>query len=145
MCMLRASGRTFRVDRFLAGSRLKPTSVYRRGEPRSRLRPRGPKNRSSGFGVSVSDAAWSKLDCQVADALRFLRKNRAELRRLAKFKGVESLEMDFPLDLRIGPEIAVQGDLFPAAFVREAGRIGLGLAFTTYPAPNPRVDGKERT
>jgi hypothetical protein len=55
------------------------------------------------------------------------------LDRLTKFKGIQKVTIDFPLDLRIGPKCAIQGDLFSAEFVKEAGKAGVALAFSIYP------------
>ena len=79
-CVLRARGISFAVDEFLAESALKPTAIFRRGEPRlPESQPEGPKLSASGFHVVASEADFSDLQVQIADAIHFLEKNQAEL------------------------------------------------------------------
>lgn len=133
MCTLRAAGRNFEVDRFLEKSSLRTTSVWRRGKPKFQKWPNRGKMTFSGFNITVSNASWSSLSRQASGAIRFIKKNRNELKRLSRFQGLQYFQLDFPLDLRIGPKVAVQGEYFPQALVKEAGAIGLGLAFSIYP------------
>ena len=136
--MLRASGSGFNVDRFVKKTVLPAVRVYRRGEARRpRSAPKGPKHATSGFTVPVSNATWSNLAAQIADAERFLKKHRDELGRLSRCRGLEVLLLDFPIELRIGKKtgrskVAAQSDRFPASLVRAAGTLGIGLELTIY-------------
>ena len=135
MCVLRACGAEFDPDAFLEGSSLEPTKVYKRGEPRlPRSRPDGPRYAESGITISISDASWSDLHAQVADAERFLVEHRAELQRLGRASGVASITLDFPIELRIdGTSTIAQFDRFPASLVALAGQLGLALELSIYP------------
>ncbi|MDJ0865674.1 MAG: hypothetical protein QNK03_06175 [Myxococcota bacterium] len=139
MCVLRATGAEFDPDAFLEGSRLQPRKVFRRGDPRlPNSQPDGPRHQTSGIHIDVSEAQWSDLPGQVADAERFLSANRDEVERLAGAPGVTDLVLDFPIELRIdGEGVAAQFDRFPASLVRLAGALGLALELSTY----PRSDG----
>ena len=138
MCVLTASGSLFDVDRFVEKTSLPVSRVYRRGEARrSRSKARGPKHTASGFTVPVSDAPWSRLVSQIADAERFLSKHRCEIARLSRIRGLDNLVLDFPIYLRIGKKsgrsvIAAQSDRFPASLVRAAGALRVGLELTIY-------------
>lgn len=136
MCVLRAAGAEFEPDAFLEGSSLEPTKVYRKGEPRlPRSKPGGPSHDTSGLIVAVSDAAWSDLPGQVADAERFLKAHKAEIQRLAHAPSVTDLVLDFPIELRIdGSSIVAQFDRFPAPLVGLAGQLGLALELSFYPS-----------
>jgi hypothetical protein len=139
MCVLRASGPRFAVDRFAERTSLPVHSVYRRGEARfPRSKPKGPKHKISGITVVVSDASWSKLPAQVRDAERFLSKHKREIRRLSRFPGVDGVVLDFPIHLRIGRKVVAQFDRFPASLVRAAGELGIALELSTYPAARSR-------
>ena len=139
MCVLRASGPRFAVDRFAEKTSLPVCNVYRRGEPRlPRSKPRGPKHKSSGITVVVSDASWSKLPAQVRDAERFLSKHKREIKRLSRFPGVDGLVLDFPIHLRIGRKVVAQFDRFPASLVRAAGQLGVALELSIYPPRSRR-------
>ena len=56
-----------------------------------------------------------------------------ELRRLAAFPGFEGMEIDFPMNLRIGTNnTVVQTGRFPADLLVLAGALGIDVAFTIY-------------
>jgi hypothetical protein len=134
MCVLRAVGTDFDVDAFLATSGFEMCGVRRKGEPRLRSKPDGPRNESSGFNADVSTKAWNDLPGQIQDAKVFLSENEEELRRLRSFPGVEGVELDFPIELRVGEnEIVVQSDRLPASLLLAAGRLGIDIVLTLYP------------
>jgi hypothetical protein len=139
-CVLRAAGPEFDVAAFLATSMLVPSTTYHRGEPVLATRPEGKKCKASGIVVSVSEAPWSNLPAQVADAEQFLRENRQELSRLRSFPGVEDMALDFPIYQRVGEKVWMQTDSFPASLVAIAGALGLGLELSIYP---PATDESE--
>jgi hypothetical protein len=139
MCVLRAKGKDFDVDLFLQNSPIEPCAVYRRGEPRlPGSQPQGPTCEASGFNATVSMKEWDDLGGQIADAKLFLTSHRAELDRLRSFAGVEGLEIDFPIPLRIGRnDVAVQCEHFPADLILAAGSLGIDLAFSIWPPARP--------
>jgi hypothetical protein len=137
MCVLRADGSGFDVDRFVARTSLPRVRHYRRGEPR-RPQRRSSRHETSGLVIPVSDSSSSDLPRQVADAEEFLARHRKELLRLRRCAGVEWLVLDFPVRLRIGKkirgqEVAAQFDRFPASLVRAAGSLDIALELSLYP------------
>jgi hypothetical protein len=136
MCVLRAGGSDFDVDAFLATSSLEICGVRRKGELRLRTKPAGPLNERSGFNADVSTKEWGDLAGQIQDARAFLSENEGELRRLRSFPGVDGVELDFPIELRIGTnEIVVQSDRLPADLLLAAGGLGIDIVITCYPPP----------
>lgn len=94
-CVLRVHGSTAKVRAFLQESRLRPSKVYLRGDPHF-FKSRGPL-KYSGFNVPLTSnrlgsSAWK----QSLAAAAFLRRHRAELRRLAKL-GLKKAVLDFGL------------------------------------------------
>ena len=132
MCVLRAFGSRFAANRFAARTSLPIVTVYKRGEPRLRSKPRGARHQYSGITAVVSDASWSDLQAQARDAVRFLVKHNREIRRLSRLPGVDELVLDFPIDLRIGARSVAQFDRLPATLVWNAGRLGLALELSIY-------------
>lgn len=134
MTVLRASGRTFDVDAFLASSKLVPCEVARRGEPVFRTKPNGRKLLRSHLHVSVSEADWGNWKKLVSDSLRFISSHERELRRLVRYPGVEGVELDFPTEVSesVWEGHTYSSCLFPQTLVAKAGSIGLELAFTIY-------------
>lgn len=124
--MLRATGATFDVDSFLKKSRFRPAVTYRKGQ-RRRPASRGSQV-SSGFNLVVSDSD-DPLETQVEYALTFLRDNREELIRLARFGGVESLVLDFACPQS---EVATRSARFPAELLTEAGALGIDIHLSFY-------------
>lgn len=128
-CVLRAIGTAFDVDAYLQDSRLVPTPIFRRGEPRLPGQPDGPKRGASGFNVVVSDASVNDLAAQVRDALRFLGEHEDDLRRLGSYPGVEEMCLDFAIQRR---DVVAQSDLFPAELLWQAGALDIDLVVTHY-------------
>jgi hypothetical protein len=96
---------------------------------------------SSGFNAQVSTREWNDLDGQIEDAKAFLANHRAELGRLRGFAGVEGIEIDFAIPLRIGRNnVAVQSDRFPPDLILAAGLLGISLSFTIWPPPEAAPD-----
>jgi hypothetical protein len=134
MCVLRAGGPNFEVDAFLVTSSLEAIRVRRKGEPRFASKPDGPRSERSSFNAGVSSKDWNDLPGQIDDAKAFLADYESELQRLRSFPGVDGVEIDFPMNLRIGTnEIAVQSDRFPADLLLAAGRLGIDIVMTIYP------------
>lgn len=127
-CVLRAAGEHFDVDRFLAGGGLEPDRVWRRGEVT--LAKRHPSG-TSGLAFVVSTADFSELKAQSDDALAFLSRNEAFVRRLAAFPGVEAITFDFAAEIR-DPYFASFD--FPPELLSAMGRFGMRLTLSTYPS-----------
>lgn len=130
-CILRACGENFNVDRFLAETKLKPGAIYRKGDPRLKLKPTGKKNKSSGINFEVSQAGFHQLDRQIRDAIRYLQKHKNEIKKLVKYPGVEkNCELDFGIGTK---PVAVQSDQFPPQLLLLAGNLGLKITVSRYP------------
>ena len=141
MCVLRISGSRFDAEAYLGASELRPSSIFKAGEPRSpKSKPQGPTNQTSGFHVAVSDAKWSDLAQQIDDACAFLARHEAELRVLTAMPEVEDARLDFPTNLRMGKSnVFAQCAYFPPQFIRASGLLGIGVELTIYPS----ADGDE--
>jgi hypothetical protein len=94
-CVLRVSGSTSKVRSFLAETRLKPTTVFFKGEPRS---ANGRVlHRTSGFNVSVTGPrTGASIVQQCRSAAAFIRRHRKEFERLKAY-GFSSPALDFGL------------------------------------------------
>ena len=108
-----------------------PLEVFRRGEPKT-LSSNQP-SKQSGFNVSVSDADFSELRKQIADAIVFLRdNNNEEISRIREFPGVQ-VTLDVGIEER---DVAAQTETFPAELLLLLGQLGISLTFTLYPPSN---------
>jgi hypothetical protein len=128
-CVLRAIGRAFDVDAFLAESPIVAEAVFHRGEPRIPGEPEGEKRAASGFNARIGESDLDDLDGQVQEATHFLVEHEDELRRLGSFEGVEEVCLDFGLR-RLS--VAAQSDVFPADLLWRAGALDLDLVVTHY-------------
>src|ERR1700735_4033449 len=137
-CILRARGANFAVDDFLAGSSLTPVAIVRRGQPQFAQFPSlSPIPDESGFHAVASEADFSNLETQIADAVRFVEQNQGELARLVAFSGVQKVSLDFGIEER---DMAAQRECFPPNLLRIVGDLGIWLEFTLYPCPNLSPD-----
>jgi len=135
-CILRASGKNFDVDKFLSQTKLQPCAVFKKGKPKYQARPKGKKNEFSGINIEVSNADFNQLDQQIQDAIKFLQKNKDEVRNLIDFLGLDSeSEIDFAIEKR---NVRAQTDYFPPKLLVLAGTLGLGIRLSIYPCDEGR-------
>jgi hypothetical protein len=133
--ILRVSGTDFDVDCFLEESQYTPCAVYRRGEPRWRSNPTGPKNDRSGINLVASDADFDDVATQIEETIAFLTQNMEELQRLRMYPGVEDIILDFGIRRSDEP---IQNIEFPSALLRLAGALDITLDLSIYPARKKR-------
>jgi hypothetical protein len=124
-CILRAGGKDFDPDAFLADSALTDPVVHRRGE---RLLG-GKEVTKPSFNVTVSDAGMDDLDGQIDEAIAFLDRHEDELRRLGRYDGVEDVTIDFGIQWR---DVVAQFDWFPPELLWRAGALDIGLCVSHY-------------
>jgi hypothetical protein len=142
-CVLLAEGVSFAVDEFLARSAFKPNAVFHRGEPRFRApHPDGAKFSASAFMLTASEADFSQVQLQIADAIHFLEQNQTELARLVAFPGVEAVYLDFGIEER---NIAAQSERFPPRLLSILASLGIWLKFTLYPCQESDEVSKENS
>lgn len=129
-CVLRAGGREFDVDGFVASSALLADSFWRRGEFRSPHSSHGRVNASSGLRVVVSDAAFSEFPRQVEDVSVFLSRHWGAIHSLVGYPGVEDVELDFGVETSPPSWCSFR---FPPELLRLAGDAGVTIVLSAYP------------
>lgn len=137
-CVLRVAGTNFDVDAFVATSALTLHSVWRRGEPRfSQCSPGGERHGTSGIRILVSNAEFSDLWQQIADAIEYLRQHHDAIHALSSRAGVEWATLDF------GAEVSPPGwssFTFPPEFLCLTGSAGLSVCLSVYPVDVEEID-----
>jgi hypothetical protein len=128
--ILRISGRTLDIDKCVERSRLTPIFIYRRGEAINSSKPKGKKNSRSGASFQISRRTFFMFDAQVRETQTFLGRHETEIRRLRRFKGVDSACVDFGVDPEEG--VAVQSWRFPENLISLANRLRLELELSVY-------------
>jgi hypothetical protein len=136
MCVLHVAGKNFDLGALAESSELEPYRVHRAGEVRNPRKPGGRTWTTSGFSVTVSDAAWSDFRQQTRDACAFLDRHRSELQRLRDLGTIDDIRLDFPVYLRMGDGVLTQCELFPPELVERAGALGMGLELSLYFPPD---------
>lgn len=132
-CVLHVHGEAFDPAAFLATASLQPYDSFRKGDRRFPQSRRSPKVwEVGGFKCLVSDREGD-LAGQVADAIAFLTRNHDDLVRLSGFP-VESAYLDFGYDCRLGEEVHIQCEWLPPELLRLAGKLGLAIELSLYPA-----------
>jgi hypothetical protein len=87
--------------------------------------------RVSGFNVEVSRAD-ADLERQARDAIRFLKKHDAGLRRLRRCDGFKSMALDFGLEDPRSPERPWPSYRLPRRLIELAGKHGIQIELTFY-------------
>lgn len=133
-CVLRAAGKYFDADAFLKKSKFKPLAVFCRGEPKSKYNP-CRINIESNINIAVSNASFGNMKRQIRDAISFLTKNKTEIQRLMRFKGIEGAELDFACHKN---EKFLQEVEFPPELIELAASLSLSIKLSQYSKPMSR-------
>ena len=126
-CILRVVSTRTAIESLIKTSDLRPFKIYRKGEPIVS----GSKklSRYSGFNVDVSQA--DDLDNQVREAIRFLKKHSAGLRRLRRHRSFKEMTLDFGVWNR-APQKPAQFFRLPDPLVQLSGKSGIGIELSLY-------------
>jgi len=136
-CVLRAYGSDLDVDGYLSQVELTELLIIVRRKGTRRFEGQKNPDTISGFNLRVSEAEFSELDQQQADALAFLQQYERELGLLAAFPGVEDVVLDFGIEDR---NVAAQVDSFPPELLRKMGALDIGLDVTRRPFMEPPTE-----
>src|SRR5205085_2593607 len=99
--LLRAWGADFDPDQFFAESPLKPSRLYRKGEPLyPNSQPNGPRHEQSGVNLVASEADLHEFSRQIEEATTFLEDHKSELARLRQQPDIEGITLDFGIAWR---------------------------------------------
>ena len=133
-CILTIRGKNLDIDALLSKSKLKPYRKSYKGQPRMKSKPEGEKLSFSSFSIEMSKAGFDNLKKQIADTVRYLKRNKDKLACIATTKEIQHACLDFGIDLRIdGKKILIQSDYFPSELLKLAGELGLGIELSLYP------------
>lgn len=140
-CVFRASGVNFGVDAFWAASPWQDYSddVYRRGTPTNH--PIKPLFDKSGFYFGVSNYDEHGLEQQIQDCIDFLTRDRAEIKRLTAFPGVEEIALH--IGLFWWADTLCQSHELPPQLMRLAGELGVAVALSIYGVDRDRPTDRE--
>ena len=129
-CILRVSGSTTKVRKFLASSSIEPRRVFWKGEPRN------PKSRvlikTSGFNIELATAEG--LETQSKQAVRFIRKHKDDL-LLIKSLGFSSTAIDFGLYDLATADRPWPSYYLPRLLVQLAAELGCEIELSFYGVP----------
>lgn len=133
-CVLRVSGSTVKVHRFLRESSLELCKVYQRGEPRFRFSLPAKLNETSGFNVSMSGSHGGSIRKMASEALAFMRQHREELLRLKTMR-FRSMCLDFGLYDLSTEDRPWPSYRLPAKLIEAAGEFGFDVVLSFYGPP----------
>lgn len=133
-CILTISGRNFDIDSFVDKGKLRPYRKSHKGQARFKTKPDGEKLTHSSISIQTSKADFDNLKKQIADTIRFLKRNKDKLSYVGATKGIEYAVLDFGIDLRIDrKKVLTQSDTFPNELLKLAGDLGLDIQLSIYP------------
>ncbi|MEO7922288.1 MAG: hypothetical protein ABIR30_01285 [Chitinophagaceae bacterium] len=122
------------MDEFITKSKLRFYRKSYKGEPRFKTKPDGDKLTFSLISIQTSKADFNNLSKQIADTIRFLKRNKDKLGHIALTKEIDHAVLDFGIDLRIDrKKVLYQSDIFPNNLLKLAGDIGLDIELSIYP------------
>jgi hypothetical protein len=133
-CILTIRGKSFDVDAFIDKSKLRPYKKSYKGQPRLKTKPNSDKLSYSHLSIETSKADFDNLDKQIADTIRYLKRNKDKLAHINTTKGIDHAVLDFGIDLRIDRKnVLCQSDKFPSKLLKLAGDLGLDIELSIYP------------
>jgi hypothetical protein len=133
-CVLRAYGRDFDLDAFLAVSEWEPLRAYRSGEEHRIWK----KSEDSGMNILVCEDMpdGDSLTLASERAVQFIAKWSDEFARLRDSPGLESMCLDFAVFC--ADEAEIETWAIPVELLRQAGTYGADIVITRY-AVNPET------
>jgi len=129
--MLRVSGSTAKVRKFLATSSIQPGRVFWKGEP-SILKSRGAI-KTSGFNIELSGAEG--LPAQATQAAKFIRKHKNDM-LLIKSLGFSPATIDFGLYDLATEDRPWPSYRLPTAIIQLADELGCNIELSFYGVPS---------
>jgi hypothetical protein len=130
-CMLRVSGSTAKVRKFLVASSIQPIRIFWKGEP-GFPKSRGPI-KTSGFNIELSGAEG--LSAQAKQAAKFIRKHKDDI-FLIKSLGFSSATIDFGLYDLATEDRPWPSYRLPVAIIQLAGELGCNIELSFYGVPS---------
>jgi hypothetical protein len=139
-CMLRAEGSKKAVLQLREMWKAQNVSYYIKGERRFPKNPTSKLNNYSGIGALVSEADFDRVDLQVKDAVKYLKKNEGILKKLGDLRFKE-MKIDFGIEKR---NVWAQFEFFPPTLLKLAGNLNIGLEISLYQADEPEKKSKPK-
>ena len=125
-CVLRCYGKNFDVDSFLKEVKIKPIIIYHKGE----IMKLGNRKLSfSGFNCNISNASLNKLQQQIKDAEKFIKKNWGKLKKMSVYPKIDKIIMDFCINKR---STGMQCDLFNCKLLLMLGELNIDLTLSQF-------------
>jgi hypothetical protein len=122
-------GDDFAVDAAIADSSLREYArVQHRSETMSRQS--GKTDAPSGLQISLGDDEDAGLEQQVAEAMKFLEDEAAEIRRLCSFPGVQVARLRFGVFW--SEDTGAKFSSFPSALLLKCGELRLDIVLCEY-------------
>ena len=129
-CILRVSGSTAKVRKFLATASIQPARIFWQGDP-GVPRSRGPI-KSSGFNIELSGA--DGIAAQAEQAARFIRKHKQDL-LLIRSLGFAAATIDFGLHDQATEDRPWPCYRIPRPLIELASEIGCSIELSFYGPP----------
>lgn len=124
--VLRTSGSKASMEAFLARTQWTPLSVFWKGK--KRFANSKSVSKTNGCNVNISDADGLHLSQQVKDALRILRTDAAEFRRLKRLELHAVLDFGVEVTDKNGPAFF----RFPSELLQQLAKYGVSLEVSYY-------------
>ncbi len=98
------------------------------------------------LSIETSKADFDNLNKQIADTIRYLKRNKDKLAYVASTKGIDHAILNFGINLRIDKKkVLYQSDKFPSELLKLAGDLGLDIELSIYPVDMQTILEKQHS
>jgi hypothetical protein len=133
-CILTIGGKNFDIDDFVGKTKLRPYRKSYKGQPKLKTKPDEDRLTHSSISIETSKADFDNLKKQIADTIRYLKRNKDKLVKITSTRGIDYAFLDFGIDLRIDKKkVLTQSDTFPSELLKLAGDLGVDIELSIYP------------
>ncbi|MBA4188266.1 MAG: hypothetical protein C0467_09700 [Planctomycetaceae bacterium] len=124
VCILRATGRSFDIEWFVASLESNPKSVFKPG----RDLYVGQVADEFGFIFTIGHGS---IEEEIPHAIAFLRQHQGELTHLKAWSGVDTVTLEFGWDCPYGRTVRIY-NRFPPDLLSECAALGIGIEVLLY-------------
>ena len=130
MCILKILNKTGSYKSLISKIKIKPYSVQDKGDKPFKTIKRIVKEYKISF--ATSDKEWNDLPGQIKDTVKYLKRNKIELRKVIKDNKNTKAYLDFPIYSRLNKNIVFQSDKFPSDLLKLCGDLDIMIVLSNY-------------
>lgn len=132
-CVLSIIGKNLNVDELLSSTKLKVAEIRHKGEAINKL-DNTKKLPYSYVSILTSNAEFDKLQAQINDTIKYLKRNFDKLKLVSTVKNIDYFVLNFGIDLTINKKnILTQNEMLPSKLLKLCGDLNIDIELSIYP------------